>query len=191
MPKVGMEPIRRAALVNATIAELGASRTLDITVSQIAKRAGMSSALAHHYFGGKEDIFAAAMRQILMELRSEVLDQMRAANHPRARLHAIIKGCFGPSSFDPASVTAWMLLYVLSQTSEKPARLLKIYHHRLRSHLVHALRPLSDRPRRDAEVLAALIDGMYLRASLGQGQSRDDVVREALDVTDAVVGAQL
>ena len=48
MPKLGMEPIRRAALVDATITEIGKSGTLDVTVSQIAKRAGMSSALAHH-----------------------------------------------------------------------------------------------------------------------------------------------
>ena len=48
MPKIGMEPIRRAALVKATIAEIGRAGSLDVTVSQIAKRAGMSSALAHH-----------------------------------------------------------------------------------------------------------------------------------------------
>ena len=48
MPKLGMEPIRREALVKATIAEIGAAGSLDVTVSQIARRAGMSSALAHH-----------------------------------------------------------------------------------------------------------------------------------------------
>lgn len=51
MPKLGMEPIRRRALVKATIAEIGLAGNLDVTVSQIARRAGMSSALAHHYFG--------------------------------------------------------------------------------------------------------------------------------------------
>jgi TetR/AcrR family transcriptional repressor of bet genes len=51
MPKLGMEPIRRAALVSATISEIGRAGSLDVTVSQIARRAGMSSALAHHYFG--------------------------------------------------------------------------------------------------------------------------------------------
>ena len=38
MPKVGMEPIRRSALVQATIAEIGAAHSLDVTVGQIAKR---------------------------------------------------------------------------------------------------------------------------------------------------------
>ena len=65
MPKLGMEPIRRDALVKATIAEIGAAQSLDVTVGQIARRAGMSSALAHHYFGGKDQIFLAAMRYIL------------------------------------------------------------------------------------------------------------------------------
>ena len=65
MPKLGMEPIRKAALVKATITEIGRAGSLDVTVSQIAKRAGMSSALAHHYFGSKERIFLAAMRHIL------------------------------------------------------------------------------------------------------------------------------
>ena len=50
MPKLGMEPIRKAALVNATIVEVGRTGSLDVTVGQIAKRAGMSTALAHHYF---------------------------------------------------------------------------------------------------------------------------------------------
>jgi len=35
MPKLGMEPIRRAALVKATIDVIGAQGSLDVTVSQI------------------------------------------------------------------------------------------------------------------------------------------------------------
>ena len=36
MPKLGMEPIRRAALVKATIEEIGAHGSLDVTVARIA-----------------------------------------------------------------------------------------------------------------------------------------------------------
>ena len=62
MPKIGMEPIRSASLVRATIEEIGERGSLDITVSQIARRAGVSSALAHHYFGSKEKILLSAIR---------------------------------------------------------------------------------------------------------------------------------
>ena len=44
MPKLGMEPIRRAALIDATIAEIGRAGSLDITVSQIAKELSLSVA---------------------------------------------------------------------------------------------------------------------------------------------------
>ena len=57
MPKLGAEPIRKAALINATIFEVGRAGSLDVTVAQIARRAGMSPALAHHYFGSKDQLF--------------------------------------------------------------------------------------------------------------------------------------
>ena len=38
MPKLGMEPIRRDALVRATIAEVGEVGSLDVTVRKIAER---------------------------------------------------------------------------------------------------------------------------------------------------------
>lgn len=82
VPKLGMEPIRRAALVKATIAEIGEAGSLDVTVGQIAKRAGMSTALAHHYFGGKHQIFLAAMGQILRDFRVEVVDALGEARDP-------------------------------------------------------------------------------------------------------------
>ena len=190
MPKIGMEPIRRAALVEATIAELGAVGSLDITVSQIARRAGVSSALAHHYFGGKEDIFAAAMRRILADLQTEVRARMAAAETPEDRLRAIIEASFGNSSFDPVTINAWMLFYLLSRTSTKAGQLLRVYQRRLRSNLRAALRPLSPQPEEDAETLAALIDGLYLRAALSQSGSAEDATRHALSVADAMTKAR-
>ncbi len=166
MPKIGMEPIRRAALVKATIAEIGAAGSLDVTVSRIAKRAGMSSALAHHYFGGKDQIFEAAMRQILRDYASLVRVALSDARDPAMRAQAIVKANFDPSCFDPATVSAWMTFYVQAQTSPAALRLLRVYQRRLRSNLTHALRPLCPHPSQAADTMAALIDGLYIRAAL-------------------------
>ncbi|MCB2093361.1 MAG: TetR family transcriptional regulator [Rhodobacteraceae bacterium] len=57
-----MDPIRRAAPARVTIAEIGRAGSLDVTVSQIARRAATSPLLVHHYFGSKEQIFMGAMR---------------------------------------------------------------------------------------------------------------------------------
>ncbi len=170
MPKLGMEPIRRAALVKATIAEIGEAGSLDVTVSQIAKRAGMSSALAHHYFGGKEQIFLAAMRHTLSVYGAEVRGALLMADSPRARVEAIVRSSFSQTSFRREVVAAWLNFYVLAQRSDDARRLLTIYQNRLRSNLRHALRPdHGDAARELSERLAALIDGAYLRQSLGLG----------------------
>lgn len=187
MPKLGMEPVRRAALMEATIAELGAAGTLDVTVSQIAKRAGMSSALAHHYFGGKDDIFAAAMRFILSELRAETVTHLARARTPADRIRAIVEASFAPSSFAPDTINAWMLFYLMARTSPKAARLLRLYQRRLHSHLRHALRPISKQPEADAETVAALIDGLYLRAALNRTGSAQDARAHVLSVVDALL----
>ena len=167
MPKLGMEPIRRAALVKATIDEIGANGSLDVTVSQIAKRAGMSSALAHHYFGGKEQIFLAAMRHTLSVYAAEVRGALIMADTPRERLEAIIRAGFGTSNFRREVIAAWLNFYVLAQTSSEAKRLLTIYQRRLHANLMFNLRPLLGDDAQDAAYrIGGLIDGIYLREAL-------------------------
>ncbi|MBN7785746.1 transcriptional regulator BetI [Ponticoccus gilvus] len=181
MPKIGQEPLRRAALMEAAVAEIGEAGTLDVTVGQIARRAGMSSALAHHYFGGKAQIFLAAMRHVLTEYGQEVRRALAGAEEGR-RLEAIIDASFAESCFRPATVSAWLTFYVLSLSDLEAARLLRVYQRRLRSNLVDALRGRTDRPGPVAEHLGALIDGVYLRAALsgrGVGGAAEEVLASA------------
>ncbi|WP_187429254.1 HTH-type transcriptional regulator BetI [Roseobacter fucihabitans] len=187
MPKIGMEPIRRSELVDATIAELASKGSMDITVGQIAKRAGMSTALAHHYFGGKDQIFLAAMRQILRDFGVEVRRGLTGATHPKARAVAVIEASFSPTCFSPDTVSAWMTLYAQAQTNREMLRLLRLYQRRLKSNLSHALRPLADRPEAIAETLAALIDGLYLRAALSRSQTPDAARTTALDTLNILL----
>ncbi len=170
MPKLGMEPIRKAALVKATIVEIGKTGNLDVTVGQIARRAGMSSALAHHYFGGKEAMFLAAMRHILTLYGAEVRGALAMCQTPQARLDAILVSSFTPTNFRREVVGAWLNFYVLAQSVPEARRLLGIYQRRLRSNLIHSLRPVvGDRAAGVADGLGALIDGVYLREVLKDG----------------------
>ncbi|MDB6177995.1 transcriptional regulator BetI [Paracoccus sp. Z330] len=173
MPKLGAEPIRKAALINATISEVGRAGSLDVTVAQIARAAGMSPALAHHYFGSKEQIFLAAMRHILSVYGRSVRSSL-PRNDARARLNAIARANFAPENFQREIISAWVNFYALALINRQAARLLKIYHRRLRSNLISTLRPLTDHPVRTAETLGALIDGVYLRAVLTPGPVDSD-----------------
>ncbi|WP_240611656.1 transcriptional regulator BetI [Roseovarius nitratireducens] len=188
MPKVGMEPIRRSALVEATIHEIGARGALDVTVAQIARRAGMSSALAHHYFGSKEALFAAAMRHVLSLYGAEVRGALSMARTPRQRVEAIIRASFTPAQFRPEMVAAWLNFYVQAQRSDAARRLLHVYQRRLRSNLYHAFRQIT---RAEAQTLtrglAAMIDGLYIRQALGEGETAPgpaiDVLLRYLDTS--------
>jgi len=168
MPKRGMEPVRRDALVQAAIAEIGRSGALDVTVNQISKRAGMSSALAHHYFGSKQQMFLAAMRRILDDFGKSVRKHRQQATTPEDRLKALINASFGEEQFSKEVVSAWLVFYVEAQRSAEAARLLKVYVRRLNSNLVHDLSVLVPRKtaRRIAQGVGAMIDGLYIRQAL-------------------------
>ena len=179
MPKTGMEPIRRKALIGATIAEIGALGSLDVTVGKIAKRAGVSSALAHHYFGGKDDLLLAAMRHLLGQLGLSASKELKQAHGPEQRLQAIINASFAPSQFSKPTVSAWLSFYVQAQSSTRAARLLRVYTRRLHSNLLFDLKKLTNPENADeiAKGVAGMIDGFYIRHALrGHALQRDEML---------------
>ena len=171
MPKVGMEPIRRKALIDAAISAIGERGSLDVTMSEIAGRAGVSSALAHHYFGAKEELLQATMRHLLTELDADARAELRAARNPRERVLAVIAVNFSDKQFRPETIAAWLTFYVAAQNSPSLRRLLRIYARRLHSNLMSGLAGLMprDEAERAAEAIAALIDGLYIRRALRDG----------------------
>ncbi|MFQ5565426.1 MAG: transcriptional regulator BetI, partial [Paracoccaceae bacterium] len=140
-------------------------------MSQIAQSAGVSPALAHHYFGGKNQLFLATMRHLLTDFGKGVRAALRESDAPRARISGIVRQSFGPEQFVPATVAAWLVFYVLAQSDPQARRLLGIYARRLNSNLVDALVRVVPRPSalRIAEGIAALIDGLYIRRALKDG----------------------
>ncbi|KRW93556.1 transcriptional regulator BetI [Paracoccus sp. MKU1] len=188
MPKLGAEPIRKAALINAAIATVGRAGSLDVTVAQIARAAGMSSALAHHYFGSKERIFLAAMRHILTQYGASTRAALKGAVTPRERLDAIVAASFDSANFERDTIAAWLNFYALALVEPEAARLLRVYHRRLSSNLLVALRPLAGAgAERIARTLGALIDGLYLRAALSNEADAAAAERMTLDYLEKVL----
>ncbi|MFN3549895.1 MAG: transcriptional regulator BetI [Mesorhizobium sp.] len=168
MPKVGMEPVRRKALIDATITAIGGRGSVDVTMSEIAGIAGVSSALAHHYFGAKADLLQATMRHLLSELGADCRAALSGASTPRERVSAVIAVNFSEKQFRPEITAAWLAFYVEAQRSTAMRRLLRIYARRLHSNLMSGLSALLDRPAaiQAAEGIAAMIDGLYIRHAL-------------------------
>ena len=170
MPKAGMPPLRRKELIDAAILAIGERGSLDVTMNEIASRAGVSTALAHHYFGGKDDLLIATMRRLLSDLIAEMREALKQAASPRERVSAIVAVNFSVSQFRPETVGAWLAFYLEAQKSPQLRRLLRIYTDRLRSNLLSGLKPLMAQGAEDAaEAVAALIDGFYIRRALRDG----------------------
>lgn len=190
MPRIGMEPVRRKALIAAAIDAIHDRGMGHVTMGEIARRAGVSPALAHHYFGGKDQLLLATMRHLLSELGEEVQTRLGAARTPQERIAAIIRGNFSACQFRPAVISAWLAFYVQAQTDPEARRLLRIYTRRLESNLLHALSELTSRDHatRVAEIAASLIDGLWIRRSLSDGASDAD---GAAALVERVVGDAL
>jgi TetR/AcrR family transcriptional repressor of bet genes len=190
-----MEPMRRKALISAAIEAIHDRGMSQVTMSEIARRAGVSAALAHHYFGGKDQLLLATMRHLLSELGEEIQARLAQARTPEERLSAVIRGNFAAEQFRPAVISAWLAFYVQAHTDLEARRLLHVYMRRLESNLLHALRELTTREQaaRIAETAAALIDGLWIRRSLadvapdpsGAADLVEQAVRDALRRYDA------
>ena len=65
MPKVGMKPLRRKQLIAAAISSIHEYGLADATLARIARKAGVSTGIIHHYFDDKNDLIFEIMRSLL------------------------------------------------------------------------------------------------------------------------------
>ena len=179
MPKLGMAPIRRRQLVEAAIAVIHEEGFGQATVARIARRAGVSSGMVHHYFQDKDDLLFTTMRHLLAELRVDAAARLSRATSRQERIRAIIDACFSEAQFDEQVFSAWLALYGNARHSARLQGILSIYHRRLKSSLMHELRHLAPLPEalRLAEGIGAMIDGLWLRYALTGKPDRPETPR--------------
>ena len=168
MPKLGMAPIRRKQLVDAAIDVIHELGFANATVARIARRAGVSSGIVHHYFADKDELLFATMRTLLAELRRDTVERQRKARSPEERVEAVIEASFGEQQFDERVFSAWLALYGNARQSDRLKRILTLYHRRLKANLMFDLVKLTGRAHADelAEAIGAIIDGLWLRYAL-------------------------
>ncbi len=192
MPKVGMEPVRRQQLIKATMAAIDEVGLADATVMRIARHAGVSAGIISHYFGGKDGLLEATMRQILSDLGEAVAARRRelTTTSPRDNIGAIIDGNFDRSQVTGPVAKTWLAFWASSMHKPELARLQQVNDRRLYANLCHQFRRLMprDEARACARALAALIDGLWLRGALTlEGLDSDEARRLARDYLDRLL----
>lgn len=169
MPKVGMKAIRQAQLIHATLTVIDRVGLADASLALIAKEAGVSTGIVSHYFGDKNGLLDACMRQILLDLYQAVQHhRASAADEPEAQIRAIIDGNFDVSQIAGPVLKTWLAFWSSSLHQPDLQRLQRINDRRLHSNLTAQFaRALPTETARAAGAsMAALIDGLWLRMTL-------------------------
>ncbi|MCM2970956.1 transcriptional regulator BetI [Larsenimonas suaedae] len=189
MPKVGMEPIRRHQLIQATMQAIDEAGLADTTIARIARTAGVSTGIISHYFGGKDGLLEATMRFILAELGATVSTRRRAlgTSDAKAHLRAIVEANFDDTQVSRSVMKTWLAFWATSMHRDDLMRLQRVNDRRLYSNLCCQFR--KHMPRRDAQEaargLAALIDGLWLRGALApEGLNAERAIHIAFDYID-------
>lgn len=186
------EDVRRRQLIEATveaIAEVGFHAT---TILEIAGRAGVSAGLVAFYFRDKNGLLEATLRWLAVQLSTSLVQLLHEAETPRDRIRAVVDATLGPTQFERRTSSVWLAFWAQVPTSPRFARIQRIYEARLLSNLRAGYRghpglgPLGgEEAARLAALTAAMIDGLWLRATLSADAEAGEEARcTALDFVD-------
>ena len=196
MPKVGMQPIRRKQLIQATIEAVDQVGMSDASIVMIARLAGVSNGIIAHYFQDKNGLLEATMRHLMKALNKAVRSRREALvdDSPRARLKAIIAGNFDDSQVNGPAMKTWLAFWAVSMHLPSLHRLQLINDCRLYSNLCSEFRRAlpKQQARSAARGMAALIDGLWLRSALaGNDFDIDQALQLAYDYMDQLLATQV
>jgi betaine-aldehyde dehydrogenase len=176
------EDVRRSQLIAATIdtmAEVGFAAT---TLALIGQQAGISPGLVAHYFRDKDGLLEATLRSLAARLTRATAVNLAAATTPLGRIKAVIDSYLAVEQFDRRTSTVWLAFWGEALHSPRLKRIESAYQRRMLSNLRHGLKPLVG-PRAAVPLaisIAAMIDGLWLRATLSGGSEIDSIAARAM-----------
>ncbi|HEY0800649.1 MAG TPA: betaine-aldehyde dehydrogenase [Steroidobacteraceae bacterium] len=184
-----IEEMRRRQLVEVTIDSLAEVGYVGTTLAQIAARAGVSPGLVAHYFDDKDGLLEAAFRSLARRVSTQVGSRLRLVGTPRGRIQAIIDANLAPEEFDRRTGSAWLAFWGQVLHVESLKRIQSVYQRRMLLNLRNSLRKLvaPEEAHSLAAMIAAMIDGVWLRAALSGWREADSESARAL-LTDFVDG---
>jgi betaine-aldehyde dehydrogenase len=176
------EDSRRQQLIEATIDTLADHGFAATTLAGIGARAGVSPGLIAHYFADKDGLLEATLRSLARGLAASLAGRLGGAAGARGRVQAVIDTMLAPEEFAPRTCSVWLAFWGEVPHSARLLRVQRVYQGRMLSNLRHALRQMV--PDTDAERiargLAAMIDGLWLRATLAVPQETDSATARAM-----------
>lgn len=185
MSRVSINTIRRAELQKAAyevVHKLGFNAA---TVEDVARHAGVSKGIVHHYFDSKHHLLEYATRYAQGILGHAALERLRKVKSPSERLWAIIEANFAPEIMNPQYFRLWFE----ALDDKRLSFLFDIIELRNRSNLEFALKklmPPQDAPD-TANAIINLYDGYWILVSIDPAISREHALSMIADYIGELV----
>jgi AcrR family transcriptional regulator len=192
--------VRRAALVEATLDCLRRFGRDGASARRISAHAGVSVGLINHYYPGKAALVAAAYDSLASSLLDAIRRHALAVRvEPRERLRRFFQASFSPEHIDPELFRVWVVFWSMVGHAAEMRRVHDRTYGATRATLEALLAELRRQPgvpafrlRPAAIGLAALLDGLWLEASLNPTTFRPaDAVALCTDWVDALSNGAL
>ncbi|WP_083708668.1 transcriptional regulator BetI [Pseudoalteromonas sp. SK18] len=177
-----MEPVRRQQLIDATIESVAQKGLQATTINSISKNAGMSSGIISHYFGGKQGLIEATVRYLLSNLKNDLISKVDENTTATQRLMFIVESNFALVQQRKDTTRTWLSFWAQSMHDKELHRLQNVNSKRLQSNLTVSFKQLMPLAQATlaAELTAAMIDGLWLRAVLSQSDENQFKHSESL-----------
>jgi TetR/AcrR family fatty acid metabolism transcriptional regulator len=102
------EPERRLALLKAAFREVAEKGFSEVTLDDIAKRAGVSKGVTLYYFDSKEDLFREVFAWLIDSIHERMREAVAREDDPIARVRALVAMIFPSPSKNRAFFRAFV-----------------------------------------------------------------------------------
>jgi len=191
-----MQPeLRRAAILDAAVAEIAERGFARTTSRHVAARAGVTHGLLHHYFPDHDSLLAAAFEKMALEEIDEANDALSSDRDPLAQLREITEP-YGPGGGEEAYrfwLEAWAEAYHSPQLQETSRRLSVAWHDLVvgvieRGNAAGAFR--CEHPHEAAWMVVALSDAYALQCQIGSGLEPHEMNHVLWRLTERELGLE-
>jgi TetR/AcrR family transcriptional repressor of bet genes len=114
MPRPSNSAARRAQIADGLICVLAQGAFHDVSVTDIARAAGLKPGLVHYHFATKDEVLPLAVERLTLRLATRIERRARTAVSAEGRLCSLLDGWLARSDVgdahpddDPEAVRAW------------------------------------------------------------------------------------
>lgn len=189
MPRIVDAAARRDAFVEVAADLIAAEGLEGASLRRVAAAAGCTTGAVTHYFGSREVLLAAVLRQAHDAAQARMEAAAMQVPDPMSRLRTVLHEALPLDALRRREWLVWLAFWAASTSDPILAEDNRTRYRIWRDRLLQLVTPLSDAPDETVDLLVAAVDGLGLDLILrGQGGTSAD---HAMARLEALLGRLL